>query len=325
MSLHDGLLYDGLLYDGDSVEGLHEVVSARFAPHRMTVRGDRWLNGRFRALHEGRLALYELGYGTEVGVFPGELPDFYNIQLPVAGTGEVTLDGAALPAGPWLAGPGQRVSMTWDAQALNRILIVPAALVEQRLALRLGETPGALPRFEPVLDGRDPAVRAWLELARGFNEFAGSELSRRSPLGVAGFEQLLVDTLLDAQPGSQTVALPGGATAALPAAVRRAVAYCEEHADEPITVTDIARAARVSLPSLREGFRTHLGTTPLAHLRRVRLDLAHRDLLTVAEGRAEGTVTDIAGRWGFTHLGRFSAHYRAAYGRSPSATLRRAP
>ncbi|MCG5434751.1 hypothetical protein PSH25_000383 [Micromonospora sp. PSH25] len=27
-------------------------------------------------------------------------------------------------------------------------------------------------------------------------------------------------------------------------------------------------------------------------------------------------------RWGFTHLGRFSTDYRAAYGRSPSHTLR---
>ncbi|MFD7451845.1 helix-turn-helix transcriptional regulator [Kitasatospora sp. NPDC059827] len=91
---------------------------------------------------------------------------------------------------------------------------------------------------------------------------------------------------------------------------------------EAVSVADIARAARTSLPSLRQGFRTHLNTTPLAYLRQLRLDHAHRDLLAIADGRAQGTVTDVAYRWGFTHLGRFSAAYRGSFGQPPSRTLR---
>ncbi|WSG36845.1 helix-turn-helix domain-containing protein [Dactylosporangium sp. NBC_01737] len=34
------------------------------------------------------------------------------------------------------------------------------------------------------------------------------------------------------------------------------------------------------------------------------------------------TVAAIAARWGFTHPGRCSTDYRAAYGRSPSDTMR---
>ena len=49
--------------------------------------------------------------------------------------------------------------------------------------------------------------------------------------------------------------------------------------------------------------------------------------VTVAELKmivrpAVATVAMIANRWGFTHLGRFSTDYRAAYGTSPSRTLR---
>jgi AraC-like DNA-binding protein len=35
------------------------------------------------------------------------------------------------------------------------------------------------------------------------------------------------------------------------------------------------------------------------------------------------TVTDVAERWGFGHLGNFALHYRKRFGESPSQTLRR--
>ena len=36
--------------------------------------------------------------------------------------------------------------------------------------------------------------------------------------------------------------------------------------------------------------------------------------------RSQGTVTAVAGRWGFLHAGRFAAAYKAAYGHPPSET-----
>ncbi|MFI9363000.1 AraC family transcriptional regulator [Kitasatospora sp. NPDC053057] len=312
-----------LLYEGGDIDRLHHVVTERLAPHRLTVLNDRRPNGRFRCLHEGEVMLYELGYGTDVTVCPGELGDFYNVQLPMSGAGVVTVDGVPLPSTQIIAGPGHRVSMTWNGEARNGILIIPGRAVAQALEVRRGEAPTARVRFSPVLDEQNPLVCAWIELARGFNEFVASPLSRRSPLGVRHFEKLLIDGLLDAQRHSQSDTLTDSASTALLPAVRRAKEFCEEHVHEAVSVADIALAARTSLRSLREGFRAHLNTTPLAYLRQVRLDHAHRDLLAIADGRAEGTVTDVACRWGFTHLGRFSAVYRQTFGRSPSDTLRR--
>ncbi|KUF18948.1 MULTISPECIES: AraC family transcriptional regulator [Streptomyces] len=105
-----------------------------------------------------------------------------------------------------------------------------------------------------------------------------------------------------------------------PVTLRRALAYIDDHADQPITVADIAAAAHVTIRGLQYAFRRHLDTTPLAHLRRVRLDHAHHDL--VAGVPTDGvTVTQIAARWGFFHVGRFAALYREAYGRAPQQTL----
>jgi transcriptional regulator GlxA family with amidase domain len=91
------------------------------------------------------------------------------------------------------------------------------------------------------------------------------------------------------------------------------------HADHPFTPAALARVAGCSVRSLQEGFRRHIGLSPLQYLRQVRLEHARHDL--VSADADDTTVTDIACHWGFTHLGRFAGTYRTKYGRSPSDTL----
>ena len=106
----------------------------------------------------------------------------------------------------------------------------------------------------------------------------------------------------------------------LPTILRHAVAFIHENADADIGLVDIAKAVNVSPRAVQYAFRGHLDTTPLEYLRRVRLDRAHRDLK--AADPSNDTVTAIAGRWGFSHAGRFSMAYKAAFGTVPSNTLR---
>jgi AraC-like DNA-binding protein len=108
--------------------------------------------------------------------------------------------------------------------------------------------------------------------------------------------------------------------AAAPRAVRRAVAYLEEHALDVVTVPDVAEAARISVRSLQALFRRHLGVSPVEHLHAIRLESARRDLL---EGASEdGTVRVVAERWGFGNSGRFARLYQVRFGELPSDTLR---
>ncbi|AUH44635.1 hypothetical protein CXR04_00205 [Streptomyces sp. CMB-StM0423] len=103
--------------------------------------------------------------------------------------------------------------------------------------------------------------------------------------------------------------------------IHRAVELIEAHAAEPITMADIAEAVGISVRALMAGFRHQMDSTPMGFLRETRLQRVRQEL--VASDPSTTTVTAVATRWGFTHLGRFSAHYRQRFRESPSTTLRR--
>jgi AraC-like DNA-binding protein len=110
-------------------------------------------------------------------------------------------------------------------------------------------------------------------------------------------------------------------TDAGPTTLSRAIGFIETNADLDITLVDIARAAYVTVRAVQLAFRRGLDTTPMAYLRRVRLDRAHEQLRDATRGDGT-TITEIAARWGFPDPSRFTALYRATYSQPPSQTLR---
>jgi transcriptional regulator GlxA family with amidase domain len=87
------------------------------------------------------------------------------------------------------------------------------------------------------------------------------------------------------------------------------------------TVGELASKVHASVRTLEQGFRKHMDTSPMAYLRRTRLQRAHRDL-QLADPSAT-TVRRTANLWGFQHLGRFAQCYRDVFGELPVETLRR--
>src|SRR5262249_45664576 len=103
--------------------------------------------------------------------------------------------------------------------------------------------------------------------------------------------------------------------------VERAVEVMRGRTEEPIRIAAISRVVGVSERTLVRAFRAVHGTTPYRYLSSLRL-LDARRVLSSGNEKPE-TVTEVATRFGFGELGRFSAAYRSAFGESPSATLRR--
>jgi AraC family ethanolamine operon transcriptional activator len=91
----------------------------------------------------------------------------------------------------------------------------------------------------------------------------------------------------------------------------------------PSHISELSEAAAVSQRTLLRAVRAIHRTTPSRYLHALRMAQARQALLSATKG-AE-TVTQVAMRFGFRELGRFSRSYKATFGESPSDTLRRAP
>jgi AraC family ethanolamine operon transcriptional activator len=101
--------------------------------------------------------------------------------------------------------------------------------------------------------------------------------------------------------------------------LRRTLDYLEANPYSPVTVHELAQIVGCGIRTLEYVFRDYFGTTPKAYLTTRRLIGARREL---QRSDAESTrVGDIALRWGFWHLGRFSTGYRQFFGELPSQTL----
>lgn len=105
------------------------------------------------------------------------------------------------------------------------------------------------------------------------------------------------------------------------ARLRAAVEYIHAHAAEPVSVQELSEVAGLSVRSVQESFRRVFDVSPLTYLREVRLDRVRGELLELDP--QAGVVGDVARRWGFAHLGRFSAAYAARFDEYPKQTLRR--
>jgi AraC-like DNA-binding protein len=144
---------------------------------------------------------------------------------------------------------------------------------------------------------------------------------RPTPLMARAAEVLLAAAVLETFPNTlPTEPTEADRRDAHPGTLRRVIAFVEAEPGREITPAEMAAAAGVGLRAVQLAFRRHLGTTPTAWLRQVRLAAAHRELLAADPTRT--TVASIAARWGFPNPGRFAAAHRASYGGSPSDALR---
>lgn len=90
------------------------------------------------------------------------------------------------------------------------------------------------------------------------------------------------------------------------------VEYIEEHANDPLTVDDLAKVAGYSLHHFCHAFASHTGIPAATYLRRRHLDLAADAIL------AGATTTEAAAMWGFDTASGFAKAFRKHYGMSPT-------
>jgi AraC-like DNA-binding protein len=153
---------------------------------------------------------------------------------------------------------------------------------------------------------------------------AAGDLAASAPEVIANLEAArgLEQTLVEAMVDCLVVPDRHEDTAARRRHIRimqRFHAALEASHDRAVYLPELCARIGASGRTLRLCCHEHLGMSPKQYLLLRRLHLAREALRQTAPTM---TVTDIATRFGFWELGRFSVRYKALFGESPSATRR---
>jgi AraC family ethanolamine operon transcriptional activator len=206
--------------------------------------------------------------------------------------------------------PAQLVSVSIDRLALERRVraLLGRSLTELRLEGRLEGL-----RIDPVAL-RETCLAAVARAATDPRSGARASFAQALEARLAG---ILFGPCAARRGPAQESAL----SARSRALALKAEAWLRECLAEPTTIADLCAAMGAGERTVHEAFREHLGTTPMAYLKVLRLNAARQDL---CRRGATCKVTDVALDWGFLHFGWFSQDYRRLFGETPSQTLQRA-
>lgn len=253
------------------------------------------------------------------GRLAGDIPpnDDVIVQWFVGGSGVVDRGRDEIPMGvgqPQLF-PTDRPFVFDFTDYDQRLVHLNRALVETTAAERFAFRRGAL-RFDHRIPPTEEAVSRWRRAVSATT--AALNQGPVAPLQWAEVSRALSEAFLELYPPVAEL-LPAPLLLPKNAHIRGVVDHIHEHAHLPLTTDQLARLANVSPRALQDGFRRTVGSTPLEYLRSVRLDRVRAELTALSP--QDTTVADVARRWGFAHMGRFSALYRGRFGEYARDTL----
>ncbi|MBO3743019.1 AraC family transcriptional regulator [Actinoplanes flavus] len=300
----------------------HEILRRTYVDHRPRLhRPDSGFLFHSRTAAAGNLALDRLRYR---GAVESSADPFDSITTVVVCDGWYRVEEGGgrsfVPGDVFMVPLGTPLQVAWQGIDLQnvRFPLETAARAASRLGVDAVDF-----RFDGAAPVSPRMQEHWIATVRYVTgAFVGPDPAVAHPLVHAAILDLIGTTALAVFPNTtMTRDYTPGPGRVPPAAVRRAMAFIDAHAGEPITVEDIARAANLGVRGLQAAFARHTDTTPTGYLRLARLHGAHRDLRDGDPARGD-TVGAIARRWGFAAQGRFAVEYRKLFGRSPSHTLR---
>ena len=308
------------LFVSKDVDEVRTRIAQLLNDHVLEPRGAT-LAARLNGVQAETLGLWMLEYGDAVVVEetrPGG--DFVLVQLPLSGS-----VGVECEEGIWTIGPGSGLIMpsnvphrlNWPAGASQIILKVPLSRLLVEYGKLTGRQAGETLRFNRLIALESTDGAQWSALMRYFCEQL-AQPSSLSWLKARLAEEALMRHLLCAQSTSLHELYLGDECDQVPKRLQRAREFIETRLQEDISLDDIAHHAGASVRSLSRMCRLAYGVSPMQLLRDMRLDKIHLEL---ANGSIDATVSDVALRWGYAHLGRFAAAYRERFGEAPNETL----
>lgn len=312
------------LFETTDMDLAREEVGKVFCPHTIDFAGTgRRLAMRQSSTSIGHLLVSRIAYGEEVEIDAGEPDVCFMVHAIDSGHCRMKIGGREVMANQStsvVTSATLSLAMQWSANCSHLVLKVQRSVLERHLCGLLDSLVALPIEFQPDLSSDSFAFSSY----RRTLDFITGEIDRdnalfHSRLGVTQLEQMLMTLMLTTLPHNYSSRLSAPVSRAAPRHVVRAEEFINAHAQDPITIHEIAQASGASVRTLFDGFRRFRGTSPLAHLKYVRLDRARAELRSPD---TTGSVTDIALKWGFLNPGRFARDYQNRYGELPSQTRR---
>lgn len=311
----------------ESVRGAASMIGRALAPARLTL--GEGASDRFAATMHGvrlrNVSMLYLDLTVCASLDFAVLGRYFAVHMPMNGRALCDHNGHAFEANTIRAlvtSPGKALTMQFDDDSPQLLIrIEEAALVDYLTRLRGRQLTRPLV-FHPEFDLATEAAMRWhaaVQLLHTEVYHAGSLVQRG--VGISGIEELLMNSLLHLQPSNYQEEFVRPVKQETRRVVRDAIAYIDAHLAEHITMASIADSVHMSVRSVQQGFREELGVSPMSYVRDRRLDRVHAELADALPSDGV-TVTDVANRWGFHHLGSFAVEYRKRWGITPSETLR---
>lgn len=264
-----------------------------------------------------------MSYGADLVIKPAAFEDFILIQMPIRGRESIELNGMVVSSTPdqgVIINQKTRSLFHHSSDTEKLILRVDQELINRSCQTLLGRTLKDDVNFTPAMAFGSHTGQQWLRMMSWAFDFLSEDWELSSVMQ-SQIKSNIINTLLASQPHNYSDDLLNDTPMLTPHFVKRIEKYIEENAHLPLTINDLAEFAGVSARTLFTGFSRYRNTTPMRYLKEVRLQYVYEELRNAVRG--QHSVTDIALKWGFSHLGHFGTDYKRRFGESPSATLMR--
>lgn len=300
---------------GNDLLGAHRV--------RITDGDHRNFTATFHGVLIRDVTLGYLDYSTAVSIEVHSLPNDQLILVPATGSSTIHTAGDPVVTSPVMAAvphPGSSLTIECPADTAHLVVRIGREALEGHLTRLLGRTLDRPIEFDAAFDLSSGTASRWNFAVQMLHaELYEHDSLLQQAAGVGPLEEFLMSALLYCQESNYRALLDTSTTRA-GRLVASAIDFIESNLADPISVEDIATHVDVSVRTLQSQFARDLEQTPTGFLRDRRLDRVRSDLADAVPGSA--SVTDVATRWGFNHLGRFAVAYKHRFGESPSQTLK---
>jgi len=312
------------LFHTTDADEAREIVSRVYCDHTLMPSHSGPLDACHNRARLSAVSVNYMEYGSDIYVEPGYLDRFFLFQLPVEGAARITTDNKDFTTTVGMASainPTEYTKMHWNEDCKKLLVQIRADAMEMRLSRLLMRPIDKPILFDQCISADNRLAASWWRQIRHLVSDLDNDMDpwRSRPM-LEDMERHLMTSLLYSFNHNYMATLLAQEDQAAPKHVKKAEDYILDHLKDPLSIDDLVEVTGVSQRSIFEGFRSFRGTTPMKYVLQLRLEKVREDLLKSGPDRS---VTDIALKWGFTQLGRFSVSYKKVYGESPSETLKR--